>query len=266
MTALIPADSPKAVRAAAFGRELERAVRTRGVAFRELERTLGVGHTSLDNYRRGLSLPKCEKAALMAEVLDWPRLAALVVEARTATCARHGCGRRFRNEGGSPKRYCGEPCRRIAENVRIASRRARQAGQTGSARSRSAEVRRLRSGLAIASDQLAIAVAAIAAMCAECEPEGRCRTPDCPLRAHSPLPLATREATRQVRTTLEVREASWSPERRRRQSETTSRYHAEGRMRPPSPAAHPANDPARREQWLANLRAGKARRAARVPA
>jgi hypothetical protein len=98
----------------------------------------------------------------------------------------------FRNDTGAPRKFHSEACRRISENVRIAERRARSAGQTNSGRTRAAQVRRLRGGLTIATEQASVRQDAIAAMCQECEPEGLCRTADCPLRQFSPLPMAVR--------------------------------------------------------------------------
>jgi hypothetical protein len=96
----IPPDSPKAVIAAEFGRELVKACRFRNVPLKELERVTGVGHTALDHYRRGTVLPKTEAAQALARTLDWPRLAEIIIRARTFPCARTGCDRTFRNDTG----------------------------------------------------------------------------------------------------------------------------------------------------------------------
>lgn len=46
---------------------------------------------------------------------------------------------------------------------------------------------------AIAAERTAArCVAAVASYCAACEPESVCRTPECPLRVVSPLPIARR--------------------------------------------------------------------------
>src|SRR3990167_8674424 len=123
MTHTIPPDSPKAVKAAAFGRELVAACQKRRIPLKELERITGVGHSSLDNYRRGLILPKVEVAKALAAALDWPRLATMIVAARTFPCARSGCGRTFRNDTGASRRYCSSACQAISANVVNARRR-----------------------------------------------------------------------------------------------------------------------------------------------
>jgi hypothetical protein len=220
MSYTIPPGSPKSVKAAAFGRELVKACKTRGIPFNGLERAIGTGHSSLDNYRRGLILPKVETAKALAAVLDWPRLATMIVEARTFVCARHGCGRTFRNDTGAPRRYCTAMCLRINANLRIAEQRMRRAGQSGDARTRAAAMRRLKSGLAIADERSKLLESAIAGMCEGCEPEGICHTVECPLRPFSPLPIAV-HLLRIARpmTDFETRSAGWTPERRARHSE-----------------------------------------------
>lgn len=224
MTYTITPNTPKAASAAAFGRELDRALAKRDIGRNELWRATGIGRTALDNYRTGSSLPRTEAAAAIATVLDWPELLEIVRRART---------------------------------------RARQAGQTGDGRRRYQEVARLRSGIRVVQERSADQAAAIAAMCAACEPQGVCRTPDCPLRVFSPLPLAV-HAVRDPKTrTVAIAERTkkrWTPAARARQSETTRRLHDEGRISFDMLGAHPAHDPARREAWLASLRAGKARR------
>ncbi len=264
MTFTIPPGTPKAVKAAAFGRELVKACRSRNVPLKELERVTGVGHTSLDNYRRGLVLPKVEVARALAATLDWPRLASMIAAARTFECARKGCLRTFRNDTGAPRKYCTEMCRRIAENLRQAAARNRRAGQHDARAGvwmsgpRAGEPQ-LRAALRLADEQAALMDDAIAAMCAGCEPEGVCRTADCPLRPYSPLPLEA-HCIGEPRTLDRIRTDSWTPARRERfmaglqarwadpaehvaQSERSLRYHAE----------HP--------EWADRMRALAARRA-----
>lgn len=257
MSFTISPDSPKAAQAAAFGAELVKACAARGVPLNELERAAGVGHSSLDNYRRGLLLPKLEKAVALAEALDWPKLRTMVERFRTATCARAGCGRRFRNEGGGPKRYCSSMCQRIAESLRIASRRARQAGQAEAAgrsagKRRADQRRQLLSAVRIADERAEVQGLAIDAMCRGCEPEGACRTPDCPLRPFSPLPLAQRDAT-VARTVREIRSRSWTPERRERFRESLTRRWARPGEREAFSARmrewHASRTPEEREAW-----------------
>lgn len=230
MSYTIDPGSPKAVKAAAFGRALVRACHKRNVPLNELSRATGVGHTSLDNYRRGLILPKIEVARTLAAVLDAPELARMIEVARTFECARAGCPKTFRNDTGAPRKYCSDFCRRIAENVRIAQRRARSAGQTGDARTRTAVISNLRAGLRIADERLSLLSGAIEAMCAGCEPEGICRTASCPLRPFSPLPLAIHDV-RDPRTEADIRSAAWTPARRERFRAQLVAAHAAGRMK-----------------------------------
>ena len=263
MTFTLPAGSPKAASAAAFGRELVKALAARDIPRQELWRATGIGRTALDNYRTGSSLPRIETAATIAAALEWPKLLEVARQARQKACAR--CGAPFTTDSGNmgAKRYCSTACRETAAAERDASKRARQAGQTGDGRRRYQEVARLRSGIRIAEGQAADLRAAVAAMCAACEPEGLCRTADCPLRAFSPLPLAAHRsgapATRPEAAAVRVARR-WTPAARARHAEITRRMHAEGRI--PYDAMqqnHPAHDPERREAWLASLRAGKAR-------
>lgn len=257
MTYTLPADSPKKATALTFGRELVKAYQTRGIPRKELWRTTGIGRTALDNYRTGASLPRTEAAATLARVLEWPKLLEIVREARTRACVR--CRREFRTEGGNSGRkiYCSPACRTVAAQDKIASRRLRRGGQTDDRRQTQAAIARLRSGIRIAEDRAGELGAAIDAMCGSCEPEGICRTPDCPLRAFSPLPYEIHGQKREPRTMAEIRreiDRKAGPKR----SIAMVRRHAEGRMRhlPKGSPRHPANDPARREAWLEAQRQG----------
>lgn len=206
MTYTIPPDSPKALKARAFGRELVKACRARDVPLKGLARSIGIGHTALDHYRQGVVLPKTATAYAIAEVLDWPRLAEIVEQARTFVCGRPGCERTYRHEGGGPRRYCTPDCQRIAVAQRKGSRRLHQAGQKDDGRLRAAAIAQLRSAARIADERAVAAEISIAAYCRGCEPEGLCRTADCPLRPFSPLPLATRDGHyERPRTNAEIR-------------------------------------------------------------
>lgn len=270
MTFTIPEGSPKAAKAAEFGRELVRACQARDVSFNELERVAGVGHTTLDSYRRGLILPRTEPALALAEALQWPKLAELIRRFRTFPCARKGCPKTFTNDGGNQKAYCSEMCRRIAENVRMASRRARQASHTGSGRRAAQEIQLLKSGLRIADERNVMLVQAIEAMCHGCEPEGACRTADCPLRPFSPLPLSSREIG-QPRTVAQARSESWTPERRANHSQhSTRRWSREGerdRQSAGTRAWHESLTPEERAEFARKVSEGRrnAPTKARVP-
>lgn len=235
MTYTIPPDSPKALKAAVVARELRRAVLARDIPLRELTRATGVGHTAIDSYLRGVTLPRADKARLLANALRWPRLAELVREARTFACARSGCPRTFLNETGTPRRYCSAACQQLAERVRRAARH----GRSSSPKARSRRDMALRAAVRIADERAAVLEAAVAAMCRSCEPDGLCHLPDCDLRHVSPLPLdpARVEATeprtgRQIRreafergtrqTLLRATRERWArPGERDRQAERT---------------------------------------------
>lgn len=256
MTYVVTPGTPKAESAATFGRELARAIVARNIPRNELWRVTGIGRTALDNYRTGSSLPRTEAASALAAVLEWPRLLEIVAAARTRLCQR--CSRPFRNEGGNmgAKRYCGAACRETAAAEKTASRRNRQAGQTDDNRRRYQAVARLRSGIRIAEGRAAELADAIEAMCRDCEPQGVCRTVDCPLRAFSPLPFKVHE-TGEARTMAAIRvelDRKAGPKR----SVAMVRRHAEGRIPylPKGSPRHPANDPARREAWLEAQRLG----------
>jgi hypothetical protein len=267
MTFTIPPDSPKAAFAQAFGNELVKASLTTGVPFKELERVTGVGHTAMDNYRRGYSLPKTEVAGVLAETLHWPRLRDIVVQARTDTCRRAGCGRTFRNEGGSPKVYCSEMCRRIAENLRIAATRIRQGGQLKARtpdgvmtenRRKGEAIRLLRSGMRIADERALLLQQSVDAMCRGCEPEGVCRTEECPLRNFSPLPLAKHDVG-EPRTSFQIHAAGWTPKRRQAFAAAMTAAHAD-------PERHAKMDEARTRGQKRGYRIGLAKAHARSKA
>lgn len=215
MSYTIPPGTPKAISAARFGAELVKAARARRIPLKELERATGIGHTSLDNYRRGALLPKTEKAYVLAEVLDWPRLRQLIDGARMSVCGNRLCARTFRNEGGSPKRYCCAFCRSAAANQRLAAVRQTRAARNGKPQTRAAAAR-LRAA-ATRDTRLAMRLyqAAIEQMCGACEPGGLCRDEACPLRTVSPLPLQAHDVA-QPRTEFEIRSQTWTPERKTR--------------------------------------------------
>jgi transcriptional regulator with XRE-family HTH domain len=193
MTYTITPDSPKALKARVFGDELTKALRARDIPLKELAKAVGIGHTAIWYYTRGGILPKTPTALAMAAVLDWPKLGAIVLAARTFACGRPGCPRTYVHEGGGPRRYCTPSCQQQNQAEKQASRRLRQAGQTDTGRHHRTAVQQLRAAARIADERAQLAETAIDAMCKSCEPEGLCRDAECPLRALSPFPL--REAS-----------------------------------------------------------------------
>lgn len=168
MTHTIPLNSTKRDRAIRFGKELERAMKARGVGARAVAEPLGCGRTIIMYWRSGRVLPRIDSARKLAMTLEWPRLESLALELRRKHCLVDNV--EFIDETGSDNRqYCS-----------ISRQRARQKGLVGSDR---------RTRVAIAERRLVEHRRAVAAFCNECEPDGRCVTADCPLRPVSPLPL-----------------------------------------------------------------------------
>jgi hypothetical protein len=172
MTSLIRADSPRRVVAHRFGLELGRAMRANGASIRGLTRDVGASRTAIHFYLAGENLPSLETAGRLADVLGRPSLVAIAAEGRSGAC--EVCDRPFTSAAGAGnRRYCSEACR-----VRMGHIRAR----SGPVRERAI----------VAERTAARYVAAVDAYCRTCEPEATCRTPECPLRVVSPLPIARR--------------------------------------------------------------------------
>lgn len=171
----------------------------REVGQRRVAEFAQVASSAVANWKTGGNLPTLAVAIRLSETLDWPKLAEIVRDARRAQCQQ--CGRVFLNEGGAPKLYCSGSCRDEAARRRegkVAGRRDAIAILRGEL-FRVGAVRKQSIGKALTLldadkaveriDRLGMHREAVAAMCNTCEPLGYCRTPDCPLRAVSPLPL-----------------------------------------------------------------------------
>lgn len=177
MTVPLSPESPRRRAAIRFGALLDATLKARGIGHDSLGRQIGgLGNAAIHNWIRGTNLPRLETALRISEALMEPRLADIVREARTGACET--CGAAFLNEGGSPKRYCSQPCK-VVRNVM----------RTGVP---------TRERAVVAERRLALHREAVAAYCAACEPEGLCRDAECPLRLVSPLTLARREAPQAV--------------------------------------------------------------------
>lgn len=155
--------------AAAFGRELLKALQERGVTRKAVAEAAGCEKSSVSNYALGLHLPQVERAVRLAEVLDWPKLAEIVVKARHRTC--DVCGKTFTDNGngGLSSRTCSHACRHL-----LWTRKRRYSG--------------VRSGV-VTNHRWEVAVEQIEKHCWDCEPDGLCKTPSCNLRGLSSLPL-----------------------------------------------------------------------------
>lgn len=167
MTVPLSAESPRRAGAREFGRHLATALAKRRMPKRELAREAGVTRSAIRNYLAGLNLPTFQTAERIAEALDWPGLMEVLARTREYVCPIDK--RRFVFNGQSRRTYCSPECQHVAEKQR-SGRKTRQAADGA--------IRRLQ-----------LVQGAVDAMCRSCEPEGRCRTGDCPLRAVSPLPL-----------------------------------------------------------------------------
>lgn len=149
------------------------------VGQRRLGQLTGCASSAVAQWRMARNLPRLDTAVRLAECLSNERLAEIVREARTQRCLR--CGTAFLNEGGAPKKYCSERCLTIAAKIRNVL------GDRTPARKK---LTAMRADLKATQDELAEHKVSIESMCGSCEPAGYCRTPECPLRLVSPLPLA----------------------------------------------------------------------------
>lgn len=147
--------SPEYQRAAvAFSARLRLSMRARAVTRNGLAEAIGVTGTMVGFYCRASYMPRPDVGVRIAEFLADPELARLAANGRKIRCAV--CGR-VTWRGVTRRRYCSADC----------WSKARALTPKGA------------SGPQVAID----------AYCLGCEPEGMCRTPECPLQPFSPLPL-----------------------------------------------------------------------------
>lgn len=218
---------------------------TRKVGALRLAEASGVAKSAIANWKGGGNLPRVETAARLADVLHWPALERISRDGRTLTCAR--CERPFVNNGGAPAKFCTPTCRDIDAQLR-----APHAGTELARRLRDtlAERENVRGG--IPKDAIATALtdyarsdsrrvkrqdlalrqvdglqSLIDSMCRSCEPDGLCRTPECPLRPASLHPLVTTEAG-----DLRPVEGPWGPRNREKQLVAIREANAERWSRP----------------------------------
>jgi DNA-binding XRE family transcriptional regulator len=205
MTQRLASTSPRLSAAIKFGELLSRTMAEREVGQGIVRTAAGVSRSSVVEFRNGRNLPTLEVALRIAEALNEPRLAEIVRKARTLECTR--CGRPYVNERGFPKRYCSAACRTLGQPV---GRKRRTDAESAvmilrGEMLRIGAVRKQQIGRALtllddfhAPEKEALAAVdayqdAIAGMCAACEPDGLCRTAECPLRGVSPLPLISND-------------------------------------------------------------------------
>jgi hypothetical protein len=154
-------------------------MREHQVGQRRLGTLTGCASSAVAQWRMGRNLPRLDTAIRLAECLSNDRLADIVREARTQACQR--CGTPFLNEGGAPKKYCSERCLTIAAKIRDGL------GDKTPARKK---LTAMKADLKATQESLLELQVSVQQMCRSCEPAGYCRTPECPLRLVSPLPLA----------------------------------------------------------------------------
>jgi transcriptional regulator with XRE-family HTH domain len=160
-------DAQKHHLALVFGRALFAARKRKGIGKLAIARQTGISRNALTEYERGRILPRFTNACRIADAVGDEDLVRIARELRTLPCAT--CTKPFINDGQGNTRYCSPSCHNVKEKQRLGR-----------------PVRVLAVRMERQLDQHRVAVAA---MCGECEPSGACRTPDCPLRLVSPLPL-----------------------------------------------------------------------------
>jgi hypothetical protein len=158
-----------------FAKELRRASKRQVIKAPDLARRIGRSLATVRHYYEGYMLPSFAIAELMSEILDAPTLLELVKVARTKQC--HNCQRDFVDVSPtSTRHYCSDLCEVIYKK--------RHKGE--SSRYRAFELKR---ELVVTNQALKAHQDGILATCMECEPEGLCRTPRCPLQVHTLSPF-----------------------------------------------------------------------------
>lgn len=154
-----------------FRSDLGAAMKRRRITHKALARRIGTRHQTVSDWLTGRTYPLPDVAARLADALDTPHLATLVIAGRTIECAICGATSVASNKGGSPKQYCGIQCKSAASD-------RRQRGVT------ILDSHLTRHRLRDHQD-------AVAEMCRECTlGEGLCEQWQCPLRRVSPIPLS----------------------------------------------------------------------------
>lgn len=164
MSLALPPDSHRRVHAKRLGARLTKALHDGKISKRGLALELGTARSLVTMWCKGDALPSLEVAAKLARAVGDDEILALARAARVLTCPVDQ--REFEWRGGGNALYCSDRCRKIGAN----------------ANSRKPPVTML-------EGQIAELRQAVGDYCRGCEPEGVCRTFDCPLRGVSPLPL-----------------------------------------------------------------------------
>ena len=219
MTQRLAESSPRHAAAVAFGALLTKRMAELEVGQNIVKEAAGVSRASLVEWRHGRNLPTLAVALRVADALREPRLASIVRAGRTLECRR--CGHPFLNESGFPKRYCSAACRLLGAPDARSNARAEEGIQLlRQELLRVGPARKQRVGRALtllddvmrpsrsAEHALTAYQDAVDAMCTACEPDGLCRTADCPLRGVTTFPLA--ETDTSARTTAVKPLGRWS--------------------------------------------------------
>jgi len=237
-----------------FADELRRSMAEHKVGQVRLAKLVGCASSAVAQWRMGRNLPRLDTAIRLAECLSNEKLTTIVREARTGRCLR--CGAPFLNEGGAPKKYCGERCLTIAAKIRNVL------GDRTPARKK---LTAMRADLKATQEALTELQVSVEEMCRSCEPAGYCRTAECPLRPVSPLPLAfgIKEVPLATRAP-----GAWSPEHRAAMLERIREANALRWAKPGEREAHAelmrkrhaSHSPEEHEEWLRKIRETKAAR------
>lgn len=162
-----------------WGHALARELARQGVTQLALAQGIYAQHQTVSNWVRGKTLPMHESAVLVGQFLDAPGLVRLSAELHTRSCAY--CGTDFIYGGRQERvKYC---------SVRCASRGHKPSDVAYSESRRYARAK-------LNAERVKLYRETVDTFCRECEPEGLCRTPRCPIQVAglSPLPVSVRQA------------------------------------------------------------------------
>jgi DNA-binding XRE family transcriptional regulator len=254
MTVELSRNSPRLPAARRFADELRRSMAAHKVGQRRLGMLTGCASSAVAQWRMGRNLPRLDTAIRLAECLSNDRLTEIVREARTQRCQH--CGTPFLNEGGAPKKFCSERCLTIAAKIR------------GALSDRTPARKKLtvaRAELKAAQETLGELQVSVLEMCRSCEPAGYCRTPECPLRLVSPIPLAFGLKDVPLATKAP---GAWSAEHREKQLAAIREANALRWAKPGEREAqtelmrtrHQEMSAEQHEEWVQKIRDSKAKR------
>ena len=158
-----------------YGALLVRTMRLRGVTCKVLAAELHVNVRTVSDWRAGI-LPQVENAHALAFALSEPKLLTMARRPRSRTCLF--CAEPFIDVSRTGRStYCSRRCQRSATTRRLRGRTDTRRQYVTRRYAHQRETFRL--------------------FCAECEPEGVCRTPGCIIQARgdSPLRVSKRRAS-----------------------------------------------------------------------